>query len=144
MSDSQELDLKAVCKEIIDAFEGMVVWKFDGRFKTLLTEFSAEKQATVQDVLNRYFSITWDSTNIDHAPEIVKVIDRHLGGLRPGQLFFNTDPDLDAFIFCAWWPWGDNQTVSIRVAPFDKELSGDEQAALVAEIKRMAGIEDES
>ena len=144
MNDSHELDLKVICKEIIEAFEGLVVWKFDGRFKTLLTEFSADKQETVQEVLNRHFSITWDSTNIEHAPEIVRVIDRHLGGLRPGQLFFNTDPDLDAFVFCAWWPWGDQQTISIRVAPFDKKLSSAEEAELIAEIKRWAGIGEAS
>jgi hypothetical protein len=63
--------------------------------------------------------------------------------LRPGQLFFNTNPNQDAFVFCAWWPWGDGQTVSIRLAPFDKKLSGSEEAELIELIKDWAGIQRE-
>ena len=140
MNSTPGSDLKAICKEILDAFEGLLVWKWDDRFGTLQTEFGADKKETVQGLLNRYFGITWDSANIEQAPEIVRVIDRHFGGLRPGQLFFNTDPNQDAFVFCVWWPWGDGQTISIRMAPFDKKLSNSEEAELIDRIKGWAGI----
>ncbi len=140
MNSVQGLDLKATCKEILEAFEGFLVWKWDDRFGTLQTEFGADKKAAVQEILDRFFGITWDSTNIEQAPEIVRVIDRHLGGLRPGQLFFNTDPNQDAFVFCAWWPWGDGQTISIRMAPFDKKLSDSRKTELINQIKGWAGL----
>ncbi len=140
MNKVRETDLKTTCKAILDAFEGLLVWKWDDRFETLQTEFGADKKETVQGILNRFFGITWDSTNIAQAPEIVQVIDEHLGGLRPGQLFFNTDPNQDAFVFCAWWPWGDGQTISIRMAPFDKKLSDAEETELINLIKGWAGL----
>jgi len=144
MSSEQKTDPKAMCKEILDAFGGLLIWKWDDRFGTLQTEFGADKKETVQGLLSHYFSITWDSANISQAPEIVKVIDRHLGGMRPGQLFFNTDPNQDAFVFCAWWPWGDGQTISIRMAPFDKKMSGAEETELIDLIKGWAGIQNEA
>jgi hypothetical protein len=140
MNGPQDSDPRLICKEIINALEGLVTWKYDDRFGTLLTEFGAAEKEAVQGVLERFFSITWDSDNITHAPEIVRVIDRHLGGLRPGQLFFNTNPDQDAFVFCAWWPWGDGQTISIRLAPFDKKLSDEEKAELIDLIRGWADI----
>ena len=140
MHGSKEFDLKALCKEILRAFEGVLAWKWDGRFSTLQAEFDADKKAAVRGVLDRYFSITWDSANIEQAPEIVRMIDRHLGGLRPGQFFFNTDPNQDAFVFCAWWPWGNGKTISIRMAPFDKKLAGPEETAFIEEVKGWAGV----
>ena len=140
MNGPQGSDPRLICKEIIKALEGFVVWKYDDRFGTLLTEFGEAEKGAVQGVLERFLSITWDSDNIAQAPEIVRVIDRHLGSLRPGQLFFSTNPDQDAFVFCAWWPWGDGQTISIRLAPFDKKLSDGEKAELISLIRGWADI----
>jgi hypothetical protein len=140
MHGSNEFDLKTICREILSAFKGLVTWKWDDRFGTLQAEFDVDTQDAVRAILDRFFGITWDSANIEQAPEIVRLIDRHLGGLRPGQFFFNTDPNQDAFVFCAWWPWGNGRTISIRMAPFDKNLTGAEETALIETIKGWAGV----
>ena len=140
MHDLDKSEIKTVCKEILTAFQGVVSWNWDNRFGTVLAEFSVDKKDRVHAILNRYFTIGWDISNIDKAPTIVRAIDKHLGGIRSGQLLLNTDPNQDAFVFCAWWPWGDGHSISMRIAPFDKRLSDSEEAELIKQLKGWAGI----
>jgi hypothetical protein len=124
MSDLDKSDLENVCRELLRAFQGILSWKWDGRFETVLAEFAVENKETVRAILEQYLSVTWDSSNIANAPDIVRRINVRVGTLRSGQLLFTSDPNRDSFVFCAWWPWGDGKTISIRVAPSYKKLSG--------------------
>ena len=140
MNDLNKSDIENVCREFLSAFQGFLSWKWDSRFETALAEFFLGNKDRVRAILDRYLSIAWDSSNIGNAPDIVLKINSHLGGLRSGQLLFTSDPNQDAFIFCAWWPWGDGQTISIRVAPFDKRLSDSEMAELIKLFKGWFGL----
>ena len=140
MHDAGRSEIESVCKDILGAFQGVLSWEWDRRFGTILAEFSADIKNDIQVILDRYFNIAWDVSNIDKAPIVVRAIDKHLGGIRSGQLLFNTHPNQEAFIFCAWWPWGDGDTISIRMAPVDKTLSEIEEADLVKRLKGWAGI----
>jgi hypothetical protein len=140
MHEVDRSEIESVCKDILGAFQGVLSWEWDSRFETILAEFSADNKDNIQAVLDRYFNIAWDVSNIDKAPIVVRAIDKHLGGIRSGQLLFNTHPNQEAFIFCAWWPWGDGDTISIRMAPVDKTLSETEEADLVKRLKGWAGI----
>jgi len=117
-------------KDLANAFHGKIEWKWDGRFKTALGEFSAGMKDDVLGILEQYLVSTWDSSSIKEAPAVVQEIKRNLGGLSSGQLLLLSDLNKEAFIFCAWWPWGNGMKVSIRVAPFSEDLSGEEAAAL--------------
>jgi len=140
MHDLGTLDLENVCREILNAFEGVVSWKWDSQFQTALAEFMVDNKDNVNAVLERYLSSNWDSTNIDNAPESVQVIISRFGGLRSGQLFFASDPNQDVFIFGVWWPWGDGDTISLRVAPSNKTLSDAESEELLALFKDWCGL----
>lgn len=140
MHDLNKSDLENICREFLSAFQGVLSWKWDGRFETVLAEFSVGNKDRVRTILERYLSIAWDSSTIDNAPDIVRMIDSHLGGLRSGQLLFTSDANQDAFIFCAWWPWGDGKTISIRVAPFDRRLSDSEMAEIIKQFKGWFGL----
>ena len=117
MQDLKKSDLESVCKELLSEFQGILSWKWDSRLETVLAEFGADDKDSVRAILELYLGITWDSSTIDNAPDIVQMINSNLGGLMSGQLLFTSDPDRDAFIFCAWWPWGDGKTISIRLSP---------------------------
>ncbi len=140
MNDLDKSDIESVCKDILRAFQGVLSWEWDSRFETVLAGFSADKKDSVHEILDRYFNIAWDTSNIEEAPIVVQAIDKHLGGMRSGQLLFNTHPNQEAFIFCAWWPWGDGDNISIRIAPFDKRLSDTEEAELVKRLKSWANV----
>ena len=115
-------DLEEVSGEFLNAFRGVLSWKWDHRFEAFLTEFSADKRDEFRSILERNFSNVWDSSNIREAPDVVKMCNNNFGGLRSGQLLFNTDPSQDVFICGAWWPWGDGRTISLRIASPDKKL----------------------
>ena len=120
MQDLKKSDLESVCKELLSEFQGILSWKWDSRLETVLAEFGVGDKDSIRAILERYLGSTWDSSNIDNAPDIVQMINGNLGGLMSGQLLFTSDPDRDAFIFCAWWPWGDGKTISIRLSPYYK------------------------
>ena len=131
MHDLNNSNLENVCREFISAFQATLSWRWDSRFETVLAEFFVDNKDRVREILERYLSIAWDSSNIGKAPDVVRMIAGHLGGLRSGQLLFTSDPNRDALIFGAWWPWGDGNTISLRVAPFDKRLSDSEMSELI-------------
>jgi hypothetical protein len=140
MSDLNKSDTKYICEEIFGAFQGMLSWGWDGRFQTVLAEFGADNEDSVREILERHFSFTWKTANIEQSPDAVGMINSHLGGLREGQLLFTSDPDQGVFVFCAWWPWGDGKTISIRVAPFCSMLSELEMVEFINQLKHWFGI----
>jgi hypothetical protein len=140
MDDANKSGLETTCKELWSAFRGVLSWKWDSRFEAVLAEFGVAKKDSIRAILERSLRITWDSSNIGNAPEIVREISSHLGGLRSGQVLFTSDPNQEAFIFCAWWPWGDGKIISIRIgSPFQK-ISDSEKAGKIQLFKKGFGI----
>ena len=140
MPDPDKNGIENGCKELWSAFKGVVSWKWDSRFETVLAEFGVGKNANVRAILERHLPIIWDGSNIASAPDVVRTILNLLGGLREGQLFLTSDPHGDAFIFCAWWPWGDGKTISIRIAPSYKQSSDPEKAEKARRLKGWFGM----
>ena len=140
MQNSCDSALWSVCKGFLSAFQGVLSWKWDGRFGTALAEFRADEEDRVRAILEHYLSVAWNSSNIGEAPDSVRMINSHLGGLMSGQMLLTSDPDKDAFMFCAWWPWNDAKTVSIRVGPSYKEVSASEKAERIKLFKDCFGF----
>jgi len=140
MEDPAEKGFENHCKKLSSAFQGVLSWKWDSRLETVLAEFGAGKKDDIRAILERFLPMAWDSLNIDNAPDIVQTIPGHLGGLWPGQQLFTSDSKGDALIFCAWWPWGDGKTISIRIATFSQTVSDPEKAEKIQLLKRWFGI----
>ena len=140
MSDQDKSDVETVCGEFLRAFQGSLSWKWDGRFETVLAEFGADNKDNVRAILERHLGAIWDSSSIAGAPDIVRTVNIRVARLRSGQLLFTSDPNRDALIFCAWWPWGDGKTISIRIAPFFRKLSASETAEKIQLFKRWFGV----
>lgn len=140
MHDPTQAELEKNFKELASSFKGSLAWKWDSRFDTVLAEFGTDKKNNVRAILDQYLSNTWDSSNIGKAPDAVQRINVDLGKLRSGQLLLTSDPKQDAFIFCAWWPWGDDKTISIRIAPYYKRLSDSEKAGKTQLFKSWFGF----
>jgi hypothetical protein len=140
VSDQYDSEVETVCREFARAFQGAFSWKWDGRFETVLAEFGVDDKDNVRAVLERHLGTVWDSSSIAGAPDIVRTVNIRVASLRSGQLLFTSDPKRDALIFCAWWPWGDGKTISIRIAPFFKKLSASETAAKIQSFKNWFGV----
>jgi len=88
------------------------------------------RKEKVLRILESFLVSRWDSVTIGEAPEIVQQIKTHFGGLMSGQLLLLSDPNQDALIYCAWWPWGNGKTISIRVGAYSKEIAAPDKPAL--------------
>jgi hypothetical protein len=141
VSDVDKSDLEFLAQELLRAFQGVLSWRWDGRFDTVLAEFGTDNKERVRTILERYLSMKWDSSNIVTAPDVVRTINIRVASLRSGQLLFTSDPSPGALLFCAWWPWSDGQNTSIRVAPFYRKLSEPEYAKKLQQFKGCCGIQ---
>ncbi len=121
-----ESRLEAIAVTLVDVLE----WKWDSRFDTALAEFSADRADEVLVLLEKHLPFTWDQAQVAEAPGGVQYVVRKLGGLMPGQRLLVSDRESAAFIFCAWWPWGSGQRISIRVGAGGEGVSTDEASGL--------------
>ncbi len=122
----------------MSAFQGELSWNWDSRFDVVLADFEVDNKDTARATLERCLGAVWDSSSIGDAPDIVRTIAKYLGGLKSGQMLFASDPD--AFIFCAWWPWGNGKTISIRVGGDHAGLSDSEKTEFIQSFKSWFGI----
>ncbi|MGB2984147.1 MAG: hypothetical protein WBC63_09885 [Candidatus Bipolaricaulia bacterium] len=90
-----------------------------------MAEFPPENKASVLEILDRYLVSRWDSLTIGEAPEAVKKVKGLLGGLMSGQLLLLSDLNVESLVYCAWWPWGNGQTISIRVGLYCETSDGE-------------------
>jgi hypothetical protein len=129
-----------ISKELVAALRGTLSWKWDRRFETVLAEFKVEEQDRIRANLQRHLRTTWDSANVGNAPEIVRIIHDNLGGIRPGQFLFTSDPSQGALLFCTWWPWDDGKAISIRIGAAYPNLDDAQRAERVQSFKSWFGV----
>ena len=133
-------EFETMYTEISNAFEGVLLLKWDDRFGTVLAEFKVDNKDSVREVLERYLGNVLDNSDIKKAPRAVNTAVKNLGGLTHGQLFFTSDIDLDMFLFCAWWPWGNGTTISIRIAPYYNKSDDPEKVESISLLKKCFGM----
>ena len=137
MENSQAINVEEIFTDLIGNFKGILSWQWDDRFKTILAQFEIAEKETIENVLNRFMNISWNSENLSEAPEAIQNIISCLGGLMPEQLLLSSNPDKDALLYCAWWPWGNGQTISIRVAPSINNVGENEKNELLETLKKL-------
>lgn len=140
MNGANQAAIESICKKLLDAFRGILSWKWDDWIGTILAEFDAEKSEDIRVVLEKYLPVSWEVSNITTAPDIVQKLDQHLGGLRPTQFLFSSDPSPNDFVFCAWWPWGNRKTISLRIGILCKDFSKEEDDKFNKKLREWAGI----
>ena len=140
MNKMNSSQTELLCKELSSAFQGLLSWKWDERFETALAEFKVENKARVHDELVRRLGNIWDVSNVETAPEAVQTIINAFGGMMPGQLLFTSDPEQEALVFCAWWPWGNGITISLRIAPFYQKPASPDADEAAEQLKEWFGI----
>jgi len=133
---------ESVCRELSGMFQGMLSWKWDDRYQTALAEFNIDNRAYIHDALIRRLDRIWDGSTIETAPEAVRMITDAFGGIMSGQLLFTSDPDRNAFVFCAWWPWGNGETISIRLAPYVQKPPDSDSDGQILQLKEWFGIRE--
>lgn len=122
--------LETISRDLAKAFEGHLTWKWDDRFETVLAEFSIDQKEEITSILKSHMGDIWDGGNFQQAPEIIKFVIKFFGGIHPGQELFTTRTDRDDLMLCAWWPWGNQKMISIRLGVFVQSLNDQENQVL--------------
>jgi hypothetical protein len=137
MSDAR-VDLReprATCEAVRTSGGAIFRWEWDDRLGAVLSPFRRSDGPAVHALLERSFGGVWDSATIGTAAPAVLAMVQSLGGLRPGQKLFVSAPDRAVGTCACWWPWGDGETVSVRIMLLAGGVPDTERAALVAELR---------
>jgi hypothetical protein len=112
---TQEEQLHAYGKEVVDALSPMVKWQYDEFHKTLLAEFSVDKEVQVMSALQQCLPMIWDSKTIKKAPDEIKHLSSSFHKLIKKQKLLSASLEKNPKFMLAWWPWGHGATISIRL-----------------------------
>ncbi len=117
-------NLEQQCRGLFERLGNRLTWTWDDRFKTVLAEFNTEDSAFIRINIQNDMNDVWNQENADSAPELIKNIIAYFGGFYPKQQLYTSDADGNDIMMCAWWPWGNGNTISIRIGVYAKSLNG--------------------
>ncbi len=126
MENLNTSNIEKICKGLLKAFQGILSWEWDSRFETALAICPVNEQDKILVILKQYLNTSWNSSNINNAPGAVQTISKNLSGIQEKQILFTSAPNQECLIFCAWWPWTNEETISLRVGPFCSNMKQDE------------------
>jgi hypothetical protein len=113
----------------------MLKWEWDDRFRAVLSSFRRTHRAKIHALLEESFGAAWDDTSIRGAAPAVARIAESFGGLWPGQELFVSATDGAVATCACWWPWGDGETISVRIALAVDSVPDAKRPALLAEFR---------
>ena len=140
MAENEWSSAEKTVKGLTESLLGVLEWSWEGRFGAALAQFTAADTDKVIGLIRPHFVSMWDSSIIAEAGPRITDFCAQLGGLRSGQLLFASDPDQDILLFGAWWPWGNGQTISIRIIPAAKNLEESDKQAFTEQFKAWFGM----
>jgi hypothetical protein len=107
--------LETRCRNIHSELSSLLFWEWDDRFNIPLSAFSKEHAEKVHSIISKEFDAIWDSKTIKKASKPVRKIAKALGGIQENQILFTSNPDSEIILFATWWPWGNNEKISVRI-----------------------------
>ena len=134
MAVRNAFDIEKICSRIYSECNSLVTWNWDDRFHAVLSEFPADQGKEVMSVLEKYFDTCWDEETINYAPGKIRSVAKDLGEIRQGQRLFSSDPEQDALLLGAFWPWQNGEKISLRmlvdVAAIDMGMEAPESQSI--------------
>jgi len=107
--------LKRICQRISLNIPTNCPWRWDKEFNLALTVIDRKDEIMVELPMTLEFSHKWDFTSIHEADEPIRDFFQAGLGLVPGQKVFTMDPVNGVVLYAAWWPWGDDERISVRL-----------------------------
>jgi hypothetical protein len=108
-------NLEAVCKRISLNIPETSPWRWDKEFNLALAVIDRQNEIMVELPLTLEFAHKWDFTTIDDADTPIREFFQAGVGIVPGQKVFTTEPVSGVVLYAAWWPWGDDERISLRL-----------------------------
>ena len=83
------------------------------------SSFTTEQEPAARTASQMALQNEWTSATIVRAPQTLRDVADRAGGIRQGQLALSTGPINGLLVYGLRWPWGDGETVSLRVGLAD-------------------------
>ncbi len=115
VSLEQLTPFQTICQRICINIPESYTWAWDDKRDMAVIQMDSEDAELVFFPLFKEFSHHW---NFSSAPPETAGIQRYVNnqfGLMPGQVVFTSYPLYNLVLCVAWWPWGDEQMVSMRI-----------------------------
>ena len=90
-------------------------WRWDKEFNLALTVIERQNEIMVELPLTLEFDHKWDFSTINDAASPIRDYFQAGFGIVPGQKVFTMDPINGVVLYVAWWPWGDDERISLRL-----------------------------
>jgi hypothetical protein len=94
-------------------------WSWDPRLMCCTSSFTTEQEPAARAATQLGLQQEWNSATMARAPQPLRDVVERSGGIRQGQLALSTGPASGLLVYGLWWPWGDAETVSLRVGLAD-------------------------
>jgi len=94
-------------------------WSWDPRLLCCTSSFTTEQEPAARKATQMALATEWTTATIARAPQSLRDIVERSGGVRQGQLVLSAGPVNGLSGYGLWWPWGDGETVSLRVGLAD-------------------------
>ena len=106
---------KEICRKICLNIPATYRWQWDTKRDMAQLTLSVEDAELAFFPLFKEFRHYWNFTSDAHAESAVAEIVNTKLGLMPGQTFFSSQTVSNLVLYAAWWPWGEDSKVSMRV-----------------------------
>src|SRR5262249_53857537 len=97
-------------------------WIYDRRLKCVTSSITVALETEARAAIGEILPIAWNAATLAGAPDDVRALADRCGGLRASQLLFWGGSAGAPGAFGLWWPWGDGNTVSLRIGLHDVDL----------------------
>jgi hypothetical protein len=104
-----------ICRKICLNIPVSYNWKWDTQRKMAAVILDDEDAEMVFYPLFKEFRNHWNFSSIGEATDAVNEYIHSEYGLMPGQVFFTSHTVHQIVLGVAWWPWGNDDKVSMRV-----------------------------
>lgn len=94
-------------------------WSWDPRLLCVTSSFTVEQEPAAHKATRMALQHEWTTATLARAPQQLRETVDRAGGIRQGQVALSTGPINGLLVYGLWWPWGDAETVSLRVGLAD-------------------------
>ena len=115
MRTPEIVGFQKTCDTLRKALPSSYTVSWDEDFHVVRIVFRKVKQQTLLQALIENLPYQWDFTTIDTAPDFIDNFINSIFGIIPGQLLFTSRETSGPMLFAVWWPWGNEDYISLRI-----------------------------
>lgn len=112
---AQLVPFQEICRKICINIPDLYTWEWDEKRSMAVVVLQGEDAEMVFYPLFKEFRHHWNFTSKPPSTDGIQQYVDDQFGLMPGQVVFTSYPLCNLVLCVAWWPWGEDEKVSMRV-----------------------------